>query len=78
MGGTEEGGLWSAGIGVVSKEDVDGTDVTEVLTGVAVCWTEVGGNRTARTVFVSEEEVGGNDSIEVHIGVGVGGTDRKE
>ena len=57
---------------------MDGTDVTEVLTGEAVCGSEVGGNRTARTVVVSEEEVGGIDRTEVQTGVGVGGTGRRE
>ena len=59
----EEGGNGSAGTKGVSEEEVDRTDVTEVLTGVAVCGTDVGWNRTSTTVVVSEEEVGGIDRV---------------
>ena len=57
---------------------MDGTDVTEDLTGGAVCETDVGGNRTARTVVVSEEEEGGIYKTGVQTGVGFGGTGMRE
>ena len=41
MGGTEVGMSGTVGIEVVSEEDVDGADRTEVHTGVTIGRTEV-------------------------------------
>ena len=46
MGGRYVGGNGTAGTGVVSEEEVDGTDSTEVQTRVGVGGIEVGGRKT--------------------------------
>ena len=55
---------------------MDGTDVTEVLTGVTVCGTEVRGNRTDWTVVASEQELSVTDRTEVQNGGGAGVTEK--
>ena len=52
MGWTEVGGSGTAGIRVVSEEQVGGTDMTEVQIGVEIGGTEVEGNGTAETGVV--------------------------
>ena len=54
MGGTEVGRSTTAGIGVVSEEEVGETEGTELQTRIGVGWTEVGGSATATAGAVSE------------------------
>ena len=56
------------GTGLVSEEEVGGTDSTEVYIGLGV-----GG--TCRTVSVSQVEVGSTGMTKVQTGEGVGGTE---
>ena len=52
MSETELGGTETAGKGIVSEEEVGGTDTRDVQTGVGVGNTDLGGSVTARTVVV--------------------------
>ena len=55
MGGTEVGGSRNAGTGVVSEEEVDGTDMTDVQTVVEIGGTAVGRSVSAGTEVVYRE-----------------------
>ena len=57
MSASELRGTETAGKGIVSEEEVGGTDRIDVQTGDGVGTTEIGGSVTARTVVVSRLEV---------------------
>ena len=59
MGGTQVRGNGTAGIEVVSDEQVGGSDRTEVHTGVEIGGTEVGGSGTDGIGVVSVGTVSG-------------------
>ena len=56
----------------------DGTNRTQVHTGVPVGGTEEVGDGTSRTMVVLDKEVSWTDTTEVQTGVGVGGAGKRE